>query len=99
MKGEEAKVAMEELVAQQQLQRSLEGEAPNERALMNQIVQLEREVRERERTIEGLRERGSSPAHGAVHEARVLRQENEDLKVSLREVGNEREVEVKRGGG
>ena len=81
MKGEEAKVAVEELVAQQRHKDPSEGGAPNEQALMSQIVQLERELRDRDQMIEGLRERGSSPAPGAVNEARVLRQENEDLKV------------------
>ena len=81
MKGEEARVAMEELIARQQ--QVVEGEAPDERALMNQIVQLERELRERDRVLETLRERGeSSPTPGAVNELRVLRQENEDLRVS-----------------
>ena len=82
MKGEEAKVAME-LLSQQQGQQSLqEGGAPSERDLMNQIVQLERELQERESVIRGLRERGNSPTPGAVNETRVLRQENEDLKVA-----------------
>ena len=76
---------MEELLAQQQAGHSLEGGVPNERALMNQIVQLEREMREKDRVIEGLKERGNSPTPGAVNEARVLRQENEDLRVSERE--------------
>ena len=81
MKGEEARVAMEELIARQQ--QVVEGEAPDERALMNQIVQLERELRERDRVLETLRERGeNSPTPGAVNELRVLRQENEDLRVS-----------------
>ena len=68
---------MEELVARQQP----EGEPPDEGVLMNQVVQLERELRERDRVLEGLRERGASPTPGAVNELRVLRQENEDLKV------------------
>ena len=76
---------MEELLAHQQAGHSLEGGAPNERSLMNQIVQLERDVREKDRVIEGLKERGNSPTPGAVNEARVLRQENEDLRVSERE--------------
>ena len=82
VKGEEAKV---ELLTQQQAGHSLEGGVPNERSLMNQIVQLERDVREKDRVIEGLKERGNSPTPGAVNEARVLRQENEDLRVSERE--------------
>ena len=49
---------------------------------MNQIVQLGREMREKNRVIEGLKERGNSPTPGAVNEARVLRQENENLRVS-----------------
>ena len=81
MKGEEARVAMEELIARQQ--QVVEGEAPDERALMNQIVQLERELRERDGILETLRDRGSSPTPGAVNELRVLRQENEDLRVRL----------------
>ena len=74
---------MEELIAQQQQQQGnlSEGGAPNERALMNQIMELERELRDKERAIEGMNERGSSPASGAVHEVRVIKQENEDLKV------------------
>lgn len=72
---------MEELLAQQQQGNSPEGGAPNERALMNQIVQLEREMREKDQVIDGLKERGDSPAPGAMNEARVLRQENEDLRV------------------
>ena len=87
MKGEEAKVAMEELVSRQAQVGPWEGEAPDERALMNQIVQLERELRERDRVMEAMRERGSSPTPGAANELRVLRQENEDLRVSYRVSG------------
>ena len=87
MKGEEAKVAMEELVSRQAQVGPREGEAPDERALMNQIVQLERELRERDRVVEAMRERGSSPTPGAANELRVLRQENEDLRVSYRVSG------------
>ena len=75
---------MEELLGQQQ-EGSSEGGAPNERVLMNQIVQLERELRDKDHVIDGLKERGSSPAHVAVNETRVLRQENEDLRVRERE--------------
>ena len=95
MKGEEARVAMEELLAQQQQEGSSEGGAPNERALMNQIVQLERELRDRDRVIDGLKERGSSPAHVAVNETRVLRQENEDLRV--REKGRDLNIDFRCG--
>ena len=72
---------MEELLAQQQEGHPPKGSAPNERALMNQIVQLECEMREKDREITELKERGNSPVPGAMNEARVLRQENEDLKV------------------
>ena len=74
---------MEELVARQQQVDSEEGKAPDERGLMEQVVQLERELRERDRAMESLRERGGgspTPA-AAANELRVLRQENEELKV------------------
>ena len=76
MKGEEARVAVEELVARQQQLDSRGGVAPDERALMNQIARLEGGLREREGV------RGGSPGGAVgVNEMRVLRLENEDLKV------------------
>ena len=49
MKGEEAKVAMEELLSQQKGGRGAGGGAPTEQDLMNRVVQLEKELCERER--------------------------------------------------
>ena len=96
MKGEEAKVAMEELLSQQEGERGAGGGDPTERDLMNRVVQLEKELREREGLIGDFRERGASPSSAAANEARVLRQENEDLRVRERgRVGGRR----KEGGG
>ena len=68
MKGEEAKVAMEELLSQQKEDIEEgggggrgEGVAASDRDLMNRIVELEREVRERDNLIGELREGGNPP--------------------------------------
>ena len=89
-------MAMEELLSQQEGERGAGGGDPTERDLMNRVVQLEKELREREGVIGDLRERGASPSSAAANEARVLRQENEDLRVRERgRVGGRR----KEGGG
>ena len=72
------------LLSQQEGGREAGGGAPTERDLMNRVVQLEKELRERESAIGDLWEREASPSSAAANEARVLRQENEDLRVSER---------------
>ena len=84
MKGEEAKVAMEELLSQQKeggRRGGGDGAAPSDRDLMNRIVELESEIRERDNLIGELHERRESPSLSASNTSRLLRQENEDLKV------------------
>ena len=68
---------------------------------MNRVVQLEKELRERESVIGDLWEREASPSSAAANEARVLRQENEDLRVRERGRvvgGGRREGEGREGG-
>ena len=92
-------MAMEELLSQQEVERGAGRGAPTERDLMNRVVQLGKELREREGVIGDLRERGASPSSAAANEARVLRQENEDLRVRERGRVGGRRKEGGRGKG